>query len=149
MTPNSLLPNQRWLSVPSENQGQDWLEKSLFLDQKLEGFGLDLAEESVYLLYSSTPDEVLEGNTECMIARSVIGPMRTVDAPMKIVDWKAAPVWRELISGEGLVDILENAQELYFKAKQGPKMLAPDFALCVRRELTPELKVRIEVIFHE
>lgn len=146
---NSLLPNQRWLGIPSENQGQDWFEKSTFLDQKLEGFGMDLAEESVYLIFSDSPDEVLDGNAQCLVARSVIGPMREVDAPMKLVDWKAAPVWREAISGVGLVDLLEEAQELYFKAKAGPKTLAPDFVLCVRRELSPELKVSVEVIFHE
>jgi hypothetical protein len=146
---NSLLPNQRWLSVPSENLGQDWYEKSLFLDQKLEGLGMDLAEESVYLLFSGTPDEVLEGNAQCLVARSVIGPKRDVTAPISLVDWKAAPVWRETIVGEGLVDLLEGAQELYFKAKAGAKPLAKDFALCVKRELTPELRVRIDVIFHE
>lgn len=145
----SHMANIRWLCIPSETSGEDWLEKSSLLDSSLESLGMDLAEEAVYLLFSEAPSDILEGNGQCLIARSVIGPKRSVGAPLKLIDWKAAPVLRERILGEGLTEILENAQDLHFKAQKDSKDLARDFALCVKRELVPELKLRVEAIFHE
>lgn len=146
---NSLLPNLRWLAIPSENLGQDWMNQSLFLDQQLEELGMDLAEEAVYLIYSGTPEDVLEGNGQCLIARSVIGPKRQVEGPLKLIDWKASPVWRQKVPGTSLVEMLESVQDMYFKAAIGPKGFAKAFTLCVKRELQPELRLSVETIFHE
>jgi hypothetical protein len=146
---NSHLANIRWLSTESQNLGQDWFERSLELDMALEDLGLDLAEESVFLIYSEGPSEVLEGKGRCRIGRSVIGPKREVSRPFSLIDWKAAPVWRENVQGETLEEILEQAQDQHFKAHRGAKALAPEFILCVKRQLAPELKLRVEAIFHE
>lgn len=146
---NSHLANIRWLAIPSDGSGQDWFEKSILLDQTLESYGLDLAEEAVYLLYSDTPEEILEGNGQCLVARSVVGPKREVESPLNLVDWKALPVWREKLQGDSLVDLLEKAQDARLKAAEGPKPFAKSFMLVVKRRLEGEIKLEVETIFHE
>jgi len=146
---NSHLANIRWLAIPSDGSGQDWFEKSILLDQTLESYGLDLAEEAVYLLYSDTPEEILEGNGQCLVARSVVGPKREVEPPLNLVDWKALPVWREKVKGDSLVDLLEEAQDARLKASEGPKPFAKSFMLVVKRRLDGEIKLEVETIFHE
>lgn len=146
---NSHLANIRWLAIPSETSGEDWFEKSVILDENLESLGLDLAEEAVYLIYSETPDKILDGTGECLIARSVIGPKREPVAPLRLIDWKAAPVWRETLFGESLTDYLEGAEEARFKVQKSAEKLAKSFMIVVKRKLEPELKLEVETIFHE
>lgn len=146
---NSHLPNIRWLAMPSEALGEDWLEKSAELDRSLEAYGMDLAEEAVYLIYSHSPEEILAGQGQCLIARSVIGPKKAVEPPFTLVDWMAAPIWREEVSGETLIDLLENAQMAWSKLSGRGKTVAKSFSLVVRRKLTPDLKLEVETIFHE
>jgi len=146
---NSLLGNMRWLCLPSENLGHDWFDKGREIDSLLPQLGFDLAEESTFLLFSANPSDVLEGRGQCLVARPVIGPRKNVEAPLALVDWKAAPVWQETLSGESLVELLENAEEARLKAQKGPRPLADSFSLCVRRRLNPELKITVDSIFHE
>ena len=141
----SYLSNLRWICLPSENLGEDWFEKSLAIDQLIEVEGMDLAEEAVYLLFSSRPNEVLEGKGDCLIARSVIGPKKALLNPYLLIDWKASAVWRESLVGENLRQILESAEIL---RSQTP-VIHQAFILCVRRELNPNLSVKVEVMFHE
>ncbi len=149
MNPNALLPNLRWLAIHSLELGQDWYQKSLELDQELEGLGMDLAEEAVYLIYSENPDQVLEGGGLCLVARSVIGPRREVSQPLSLLDWKATPVWREKLSDNALAEMLERAAVLHLETFEGAQRAARGFILSVRRELHPELSLSCEVIFHE
>lgn len=146
---NSLLANMRWICVPSDSMGQDWLQKSQELDDRLPHEGMDLAEEAVYLLFSDTPSEMLEGNGRALIARSVIGPKKNLEAPLKLIDWKAAPVWREKLVGETLQELLEDAEEKRLRAQKATKAFAKPFSICVRRRLVPGLVLETEVIFHE
>lgn len=146
---NSHLANIRWLAIASDGTGEDWYEKCVLLDQTLESYGLDLSEEAVYLIYSDTPEEILDGNGHCLIARPVIGPKREVEAPLSLFDWKAAPVWREKLKGEALVDLLEEAQDARLKATGAPKPFAKSFMLVVKRNLKPDLQLEVETIFHE
>ena len=146
---NSLLANMRWLCLPSENLGQDWLPKSQELDASLSLEGMDLAEETVYLLFSDAPSEILEGNGQCLVARSVIGPKKNLEGTLRMIDWKAAPVWQETVQGETLTAILVDATEKRAKALKLNKGFAKPFSLCIRRRLVPGLVLSTEVIFHE
>ena len=146
---NSYLANMRWLAVPSDSLGRDWFAKTQELDARLSLEGMDLAEESVYLLFSETPADILEGKGLCLVARSVIGPKKNVEAPLKLIDWVAAPVWRKEVSGESWEDILEKSFELHQEALKGSKKLAKSFGLCIRRKLIPELVTEVDVLFNE
>ncbi|WP_408097037.1 hypothetical protein ACJVC5_18540 [Peredibacter sp. HCB2-198] len=139
----------RWICLPSEDRGQDWLVKSQELDARLPHEGMDLAEETVYLLFSGTPSEMLEGNGRTLIARSVIGPKKNLERPFELVDWKAAPVWRERLQGETLTELLEDAEAKRFRGEKEGRAFAKPFSICVRRRLVPGLKLETEVIFHE
>jgi hypothetical protein len=146
---NSLLANLRWLCLPSDNLGGDWYDKSRHIDSCLEAEGFDLSEESVYLLYSDTPEKILDGVGQCLVARPVIGPLKEVKAPFKLIDWTAAPVWRESLQGATLDEILTHAGTAKRNAVKGTREFTNSFYLCVRRQLQDELKLSVEGIFHE
>jgi len=146
---NSLLPNLRFLCLPSENLGQDWLEKSQQLDGLLTAEGFDLAEEAIYLLFSDNPSNILESEGQCLIARPVIGPKKELPTGLNLIDWKAAPIWREAISGETYIELLESAEEARTKATKGRSDFAQPFILRIRRKLKPKLILFVEAIFHE
>ena len=146
---NSLLPNLRFLCLPSENLGQDWLEKSQKLDGLLTSEGFDLAEEAIYLLFSENPSDILESHGQCLVARAVIGPKKELPEGLNLIDWKAAPIWREAISGETYVEILESVEEIRTRAIKGRSDFAQPFILRIRRKLKPKLILLVEAIFHE
>lgn len=146
---NSLLPNLRLITVASENLGQDWFEKAQLLDSILVSENFDLAEEVTYLLFSHNPSDILESEGQCLIARPVIGPKKELPDGLKLIDWKATPVWREAISGETYIEMLESAEEIRTKARKGRSDFAQAFDLCIRRELRPKLILSVEAIFHE
>ena len=143
---NSSLPNIRWLAIPSDTVGSDWYEKSLEVDSVLSSEGMDLAEEAIYLLFSESPEDILDGKGHCLVARSVIGPKKSFRSPFSLIDWVASPVWRENVEGDTLTDILTMSKEVRRKASAA---LAKPFFLCVRRRLCPELEITTEVIFHQ
>lgn len=110
---------------------------------------MDLAEEAIYLLFSEAPEDILEGKGLCLVARSVIGPKKNVQPPLKLIDWVAAPVWRKEVLGTSWDEILEKALEHRLMAQKESKTLAKSFGLCVRRKLTPELVLEVDVLFNE
>lgn len=145
---NSLLPNLRWLSLQSENSGHDWLEKSQMIDSVLGEQGMDLSEESVYLLYSDSPEKILSGAGECLISRAVIGPKKTVEGPFLLKDWTAAPVWEKKLSAQKLEDLLEEAVRFRQSFVQNGEELASGFILVVKRRHLGDLKISIEVMYY-
>lgn len=146
---NSLLANMRWLCLPSETLGADWFSVSRSIDSCLEAEGFDLSEEAVYLLYSTSPEKVMNGEGQCLVARPVIGPLKEVKAPFRIIDWKAAPVWLENLRGSTLPELLAEAGEAKKKAVKGTREFEESFYLRVKRSLDGELKLAVEGIFHE
>lgn len=146
---NSLLPNLRWLSIPSDKDGHDWLQKSIEIDESLEGLGLDLMEETVYLLYSASPDEVLAGTTECIVARPVIGPKKTVGDKLTLVDWTSASVYRETLTAETFDLILKEASQSFSRAKKALIQPSRPFMLRIQRRLEDKLLLSVEAIFYQ
>lgn len=146
---NSLLANLRWVSLPSENLGQDWFEKSLEIDTFIHQENMDLSEECTYLLFSEPPLNILDGSGQCLVARPVIGPKKDLSAPFKMIDWIALPVSRQALKGESLSDLLESAEVMRRKISDTHHKLSGPFMLCVRRSLKTELILAVEGVFHE
>lgn len=139
----------RWLCLPSENLGHDWFIKSQQIDSILTEEGFDLSEEMTYLHFSESPDKVLDGQGQSLIARPVIGPNKMVAPPLVLIDWKAAPVWQEQLQGETLHELLVFAQKAKLKAMLTTATLVDPFSFRVHRKLGPGLFLSVEVIFHE
>lgn len=144
----SFLPNMRLLALPSDALGEDWFEKGQLIDQELSKGDWEVAEESTYLFFSASPEDVLNGDGQCLVARSIIGPKREVAAPWILNDWTAAPVWQGMLKGQTLSEKLANASELRASARKELKKIAEPFILCVRRKLVPELVIETFVLFN-
>lgn len=145
---NSFLPNCRFITIPSESLGRDWYEKSQELDEWIQREGMDLAQESVYLLFSKEPSDILEGDGSCRIARSVIGPKKNLEAPLKLTDWVAGPVFRMELSGNTWEEMLEAAEDLRLKALQDTQ-LSSSFMVCFERRLDKGLMMKKEILFNQ
>jgi hypothetical protein len=143
----TLLPNCRWLTLPSEKLGRDWAELAQQLDQALESLALDLAEESVFLLFDRSPGAVLEGEAEVLVARSVIGPKKNLDGAMKLVDWTQGVTFRQQIKSLDWTQIhLECA--LAWEDLHGKGLISKSgYILLLKRRLKPQLELTIEVLF--
>lgn len=119
------------------------------IDSHLDELGMDLAEESVYLLFDRAPGAILAGEGQTMVARSVIGPKKNLSGELKQVDWIQAPVFRKvLISNDWDLMLGECLTEWENLQRKGEK-LASDFMIVAKRRLLPELTLTVEVLFHE
>lgn len=138
---NSLLPNMRLICLASDHGGTDWWELSQKIDGQLESMGMDLAQEETYLLFSEK-----EG---CLVARPVIGPKKLMPAPLLLIDWVSAPVYRKTISGSSLDKLLDEAEKARIEGLKDAPKLGQKFMFCIQRELKPDLKIKVDSIFHE
>lgn len=143
------LPNLRLLGLPSVGQGEDWLKKSQILDQELEQLNYDLEGESVYLLFSRSPEDVLEQGGQCLVARAVIGAQKEVPEPFILRDLESQMVWKADLKGTSVVEVLEEVEEAWTKASFKGKILKEEFILRIRRRIAPTLELSLEVIFLE
>ena len=141
----NLLPNMRWLSMPSSFVGEDWREVSAKLDDMIAGSGWDLADESVYLLYDADPESALRGEASCKIARSVIGPKKDPGAAFSLTDWKAAQVFHKRLQATSWDGIFTESMNEWKKTEKNYKV----FMLCIKRRLNPALSIETEAIFAE
>lgn len=110
---------------------------------------MDLAEESVYLLFDRAPGSIINGDGGCRIARPVVGPKKNLNDPFGLFDWVQAPVERRPLRSTDWDQILEECyQEWESLQRQGLKLAAP-FMIVAKKRLIPELSLTIEVLFHE
>lgn len=130
---NSEIPNLRLLTHPSEHRGEDWYEVSMLLDETLEAAGMELAGEEVYVLIGPQKDEFL-------IARPVIGPRKSFEAPFSLVDMTATRVFRKKIENGTWEELFKEVLSIM----NGRKIL-----ICIRRRLNPDLKLEVEAIYLE
>lgn len=145
----SLLPNCRFLGLESEALGRDWFEKSVFIDAHLDELGMELAEETVFLLFDNAPGSVLNGEGHCLIARSIIGPKRNMEGPLNLTDWVQAPVYRQVIKASTWGEILEKCYSEWESLQRQAKKVAPSFMILAKRRLNPKLELCLEVLFKE
>ncbi len=142
-----LLANMRLLGKASEGRGEDWKERSLELDRLLEGLGHELAEEAVYLWYNRAPGAVLEGEGQCLIARSVIGPLVDPPSGTKLVDWTATSTWTLESTETTWEGVLTEAFETWVELQRKGNFEGRSFLLRMRRMINPNFAFKIEVIF--
>ena len=145
----TFLPNLRLITIPSDGMGEDWFKKSIALDGELSNLSLDIAEETVFLLFSNSPSDALENFGRCLIARSVIGPKSDIARPYALLDYMSQKVWSVELSGPTFTNVLEQAEEAWTKASVTGKILKEEFILKVSRQIKPNLEVKVEAIFHE
>jgi hypothetical protein len=143
----TLLPNTRWLSLTSENLGQDWMAKISEIDQKLEYLGMDLAEESIFLIFDSAPGSVKAGEGRCEVARPVIGPKKAVPTPLKLWDWTQGGVYRLKLQGKSWEMLLEEAYLEWENLQRQGFPVATSFMLLLKRRIDGALSLEVEVLF--
>jgi len=144
----SLQPNCRFLSLASEHLGRDWLEKSQEIDGQLDNLGMDLAEESVYLLFDRAPGAVLGGEALCQIARSVIGPKKELTGELRMNDWVQTLVHRKALTATDWSLVLKECYVEWENLQRQSQKIAASFMIVAKRRLTPELVLSLEVLFH-
>ncbi len=145
----SILPNARFISLPSSQIGRDWYEVTLKLDSVLEELGLELLEEVVYLHYGSAPGMVIEGSAECRIARSVIGPLKKLEGDYKITDWTQGLVYKIPLSANSWDDLLAQCYKAWENLVRMAIKPTSQFTISLKRELKDTLQHKVEVIFYE
>ncbi len=146
---NSILPNMRLLGQFSENRGEDWATLSLGVDDVLSSLGMDLAEEAVYLVFDRAPGAVLNHEGKALVARSVVGPKKQVEAPLQLIDWVSAPVHRKLLKGKTWESVLQVSYKEWENLQTLNQKTSRSFILCLRRKVLDALMLEIEVIFSE
>lgn len=144
----TLLPNARFLTIKSEHLGKDWSECAQILDTHLDALGMDLASESVYLLFDHSPGAVQAGEGQALVARPVIGPKRQLEAPLGLLDWVQTPVYRKQLTSLEWGAILDECMGEWERLQRQNLTLAAPFMLVVKKTLTPQLEIGVEVLFH-
>lgn len=145
---HDILSNQRFLTVASDSLGRDWFDKSQQLDQQLEALGLELSEESVYLIFDRSPGAILALEGQCLIARPVIGPKKELSSPFAMHDWAQASVWRYQAKLTQWSDLLNGAYNSWEELQRLNSKLRPSFMVAVKRTLKDKLELNGEVLFY-
>lgn len=145
----TLLANTRFLSLPSDHLGKDWMERSGLIDSYLEQLGMELSEETVFMIFDRAPGAIIAGEGHCLVARSVIGPKSHVERPLQMTDWIQGPIHlKSLVSLDWDLALKACYQEWENLQRSAVKIASP-FMILVNRRLAPELIVSLEVLFHE
>lgn len=139
----SFVENLRFLSLPSEVLGLDWFDLSLQIDQTLDSLKMDLADESIYLIYRNLTQSSILDDCSCRVARSVVGPKLELEGPLLCEDVVSGPVLQYQVSNSPLREILDHALH---EAQTHEKNT---IFIRVKRQLTGlELSTGIEVLIH-
>lgn len=133
----------RLLARSSDASVTDWWEESQQIDEVMGGFGMDLSEEAVYLLFSNLSE------LELTIARPVIGPLKELQAPYKIIDWSSAPVHRVPAAHSTWPEVFEQAQAEWEKLQNTKLKYLPQFMIRLERQIDSGLVLKTEILFHE
>lgn len=134
----TILPNARWLTLPSLHEGRDWAELAQKIDEELPALGMELAEESIFLLFE---------RGECLVARPVTGPKKNLPGPIKLRDWTQSPVLKKVLQSYRWEDILAEVRSSWTAlGRPGPP---EKFMLLIKRRLIPDLKLTVELLIGE
>jgi hypothetical protein len=144
-----ILENQRWVSTSSDHFGEDWAQKAARIDEILPLYGLDLAQEEIFLLFDRSPGALLIGEGQCLVARPVLGPKRSLGEGLELRDWVAAGVYIFPLKEETWEALSSELMECWEQLqREGEKLKAP-FMVRLTRRLEPQLSLEREAIFLE
>jgi hypothetical protein len=146
---NTALPNMRLICFSSLRLGEDWFELSIKIDDALPNWGMELADESVYLLFDCSPGAVMHGEGNCLVARSVIGPKRGPSDPYSLQDWVSSAVSKHNLSASSWPKVFEEAFLHWEKLQREGREVPAAFTLCLQRRLRQELTLEVQVIFKQ
>ncbi len=132
-----LLTRQAQVSVT------EWMSETQKIDDAMGGFGLDLSEEAVYLLF----DDINELNLR--VARPVIGPLKELQAPFNIQDWSSAPVHRLSVPNSQWSEVFDLAQTEWRKLQASKLKYLSQFMIRLERQIDSGLILKTEILFHE
>jgi len=142
-----VLGNMRLLGLPSELMGKDWSELTIKIDEMTQQLGMELFEQSIYLIFDSSPGAVLEGLGTCFVARSVIGPKKSVNAPYVMADLEALSVYQHDLQGKDWSDVLKEAYIFWESLQRQTIKLDRQFILALHRRDKDGLSLESEVLF--
>ncbi len=145
----AILPNARFISLPSAQLGKDWFELTLKLDSTLEDLGFELSEEATYLHFSVAPGVILDGAGECRVARSIIGPHKSLNGEFKISDWQQGFVYRFKLSVQSWDEMFTQCYAAWEKLVRNNLKIRSSFTVVVKREIQEKLFLTSEAIFYE
>lgn len=142
------LPNLRLIGLLSKNIGRDWAQISTEIDLVISQMGYVLSEEDIYLIFSNKPLDIIEGRGECLVARSVVGPKKLIEAPFTMKDWDAYEVMTETLKSRNFLELLMEAGQILANStlNYGPRK-SEGFILRVKRYLSEELELSIELLW--
>lgn len=142
-------PGRRFIGIPSETLGEDWFQRSQMIDEALSRFGMELAEESVYLEFDRAPGAILHGEGNCLVMRPVTGPKRTPDAPFFLKDTQRHNTYTHQLKARDFTAVFQEAYEAWEKLQREGKKVGSGFTVCIRRQLRGELQLAAQLIFPE
>lgn len=145
----SMLPNLRLVSLPSQNLGQDWMERVTELDILLYESGFELASEEVYLLFSHAPGSVLNGEGSCQVARSVVGHKKELTAPFVLIDVISGPVYCTELKGSTWTQSLHEAFKFWESLHREGHKIGRPFMIRLLRRMNPGLVLAQELLLSE
>lgn len=143
----TLISNMRLLLLPSEAGGQDWNELSREVDDFVTREGLDLAEESVFILFDRAPAAVAEGEGQVRVGRSVIGPRKEYPSPFLVEDFVSASVFLQELEDKHWDGVLAVSQGLWEELQRRGQLRSSSFIIKLSRRLGPQLTLKTEVFF--
>lgn len=109
--------------------------------------GLDLADESVVIIYDRSPVSLAEA--QCLIARPVLGPKRTPTPPLRLLDWTQRPVFSCTLTSLSWNTLSAEAQRFWEGLHLEGHPVQGPFLLVLKRRLRGELSLSAEVLFYE
>ena len=125
---NSLLPNMRLLGLSCQDVSE-WNEEVQKIDESMGAFGMDLSEEAVYLLFEGLSDGPV------WVCRPVIGPLKELQAPFKLQDWKSAPVYRVELENPTWFELMDLAHEQWDSLQKSKLKYSPAFMIRLSRQI--------------
>lgn len=103
------------------------MEKVLKIDESLEQSAFELAEEGVYLIFDGS---------HCLVARSVVGPLKEVPGALKLLDMHSGPAYETTLSTESWNEI----SEIVESREKSPFMIKLD------RKLSEKLELKVSLV---
>jgi hypothetical protein len=124
------LPNYRFMGIHSDSIGEDWAQKSALIDRAMGESAYELAEEGVFLIFDGS---------HCLVARSVVGPLKEVPEPFKVLDMQSGAAYETTLQNKSWNEV----SQIVESREKSP------FMIKLARKLLPALELQVSLILRE
>lgn len=131
------LPNLRLIGLESSERGRDWSELTQKIDQKIEDHGFELTTQDIFIEFKEWPSL-----PKVMVYRSIIGPLKEMEAPFIITDWESSAIERMDLSSHEWHELFAEISHIRSQMSVGS-----DFVIVFSRRLAGELNFNKQVLF--